>query len=321
MRKLLPALLPQLDERDELIISDNGSSDGTLDVIAELAPGARIVRNEGNVGFAAGCNRGAEAATGELLVLLNPDTIPRPGWAEGVRRPARDSRGWTAWQALLTQAGGDEINTSGGVVHFTGIAWAGQIGEPVANAPRAACEVGFTSGACMVMPLEAWRREGGFDEDFFAYHEDTELSLRLLLHGGTLGIEPAAVVEHEYEFSRTSIKWRLLERNRWFTLIRTYPTALLLVLAPALVATELALLVVAFTSGWGGQKLAANGQVLRALPRLLRQRRRVHADACVSAGEFARHLTAELDSPHLNRAALLSPLLRLYWRAVLTLLR
>lgn len=324
MRRLLPALLSQLDERDELIISDNGSSDGTVDVVAELAPGAVVVRNERNVGFAAGCNRGAEVARGDLLVLLNPDTIPRPGWADALRRPAIDGRGWTAWQALLTQAGGEEINTSGGVVHFTGIAWAGQMGSPVTEAPRSAREVAFTSGACMVVPLAEWRREGGFDDEFFAYHEDTELSLRLLLHGGRLGIEPGAVVEHEYEFSRTPSKWRLLERNRWFTLIRVYPASLLAALAPALLATELGLLVVAAAAGWLPQKLAANWEVLRSLPRLLRQRREIQARAAIGAREFAEHLTAELDSEFLGRAARLpglSPLLRAYWRCVLAMLR
>jgi GT2 family glycosyltransferase len=318
MHKLLPALIPQLQPGDELIISDNGSTDGTLDVVAELAPDAVIVRNGGNVGFAAGCNRGAEAARGDVLVLLNPDTIPQPGWADALRRPRGD---WAAWQALLTQAHGTQVNTSGGIVHFTGIAWAGQADEPVERALREPREVGFVSGACLALPLSTWREQGGFDEDYFAYHEDTELSLRLRLEGGSVGIEPAAVVEHDYEFSRNKTKWRLLERNRWFTLIRTYPGALLALLAPALLATELALLVAAAAGGWLPQKLAAWGDVVRALPRVVRQRRAIQARRTVSAREFADGLVAGLDSQYLGRAAVLSPLLRAYWALVRALLR
>jgi GT2 family glycosyltransferase len=197
------------------------------------------------------------------------------------------------------------------------------MGEPASAASRDEREVGFASGACLAMPMAAWRREGGFDEEYFAYHEDTELSLRLRLHGGRVGIEPAAIVEHEYEFSRTATKWRLLERNRWFTIIRTYPAALIALIAPALLATELALFVVAFANGWGGQKLQASADVLRSLPRLLRQRRTIQAGAQVSAGEFARGLTAELDSQYLGRVATLAPLrlvLRAYWRAVVVIL-
>jgi hypothetical protein len=155
------------------------------------------------------------------------------------------------------------------------------------------------------------------------YHEDVDLSLRLRLRGGRVGVEPAAVVDHDYEFAKGAAKWRLLERNRWATIVRTYPGPLLLVLAPALAATELALLVVAAAGGWLPEKLAASGDTLRALPRLLRERRAVQVTRTVSATEFAAALTPELDSTFLGRAGrspLLNAALRTYWRFVLAVL-
>ena len=94
-------------------------------------------------------------------------------------------------------------------------------------------------------------------DPFFLYHEDVDLSLRVRLAGGTLGVEPRARVDHDYEFDKGAAKWRYLERNRWATLIRTYPAALLALLAPGLLATELALVVVAAAGGWLPQKLRA----------------------------------------------------------------
>ncbi len=114
------------------------------------------------------------------------------------------------------------------------------------------------SGACLAIPLRTWHEVGGFPERFFLYHEDVDLSLRLRLRGGTLGIEPAAVVDHDYEFGAREHKWRWLERNRLAFLVRAYPTPLLILLAPALLATELALLAVSVSGGWGRQKLAAD---------------------------------------------------------------
>jgi GT2 family glycosyltransferase len=145
LRVALPPLLEQLDSRDELIVVDNASHDGLADELVGIAPRARLVALSENVGFAAGTNRGAEVAQGDLLVLLNPDAVVAPGWAAAIRVPWGGP--WAAWMALVTLEDGEAINTSGGVLHFTGFGWAGQIGEPVATAPREPSEVGFLSGA------------------------------------------------------------------------------------------------------------------------------------------------------------------------------
>jgi GT2 family glycosyltransferase len=320
--RTLPALLPELEEGDELIVVDNGSGDGTPEAVAEMAPMARVVHGGGNLGFAAGCNRGAEQATGELLVVLNPDAAPRPGWSEAIRRPYLDGRDWGAWQALVADGDGATINSAGNPVHFTGIVWAGGHGRPLAEAPPAG-EVTALSGACLAIPRAAWQRLSGFPERFFLYHEDVDLSLRLRLAGAAIGIEPAAVVDHDYEFGAREHKWRWLERNRWAFLIRVYPTSLLMLVAPALILTELALIPAAFAAGWGRQKLAAIGEVIRWLPRLLQERRQIQATRTVSAAEFATWLTPDLDSPFIPAIARSLPVqlvLRTYWRVVRLLL-
>jgi GT2 family glycosyltransferase len=282
-----------------------------------------VVRAGANLGFAGGCNRGAGEASGDLLVILNPDAAPLPGWGEAIRRPWVEERGWAAWQALVADEGGSRINSAGNPVHFTGIVWAGRHGRPIGEAPPAGV-VAALSGACLAIPSETWERVGGFPERFFLYHEDVDLSLRLRLAGGALGFEPTAIVDHEYEFGAREHKWRWLERNRWAFLVRVYPASLLAVLAPALLATELALLPAAVAAGWGRQKLAANYEALRWLPRLLRERREVQVTRTVSAAEFVTWLTADLDSPFIPSPARSFPirqLLRLYWRAVRLLLR
>jgi N-acetylglucosaminyl-diphospho-decaprenol L-rhamnosyltransferase len=322
VERTIPALLGELGDADELIVVDNASTDGTPERVRELAPGARVLETGANLGFAAGCNAGAEVASGELLLLLNPDAVPQPGFREAIARPVADRRDWAAWMGLVTEAGGTKLNTRGGVMHFTGIAWAGGAGQPLRGEIQPG-EVTFGSGACLAIPLELWREAGGFPPEFFLYHEDVDLSLRLRLAGGRIGIEPAARVDHDYEFAKGPAKWRYLERNRWAVILRTYPAALLALLAPALVATELAIWAVALAGGWGRQKLYAKLDLARWLPRLLRERRQIQASRRASAAEFARHLTPRLDSAYLGRAAnsrVLAGLLGAYWSAVLALL-
>ncbi|HEY0280853.1 MAG TPA: glycosyltransferase family 2 protein [Solirubrobacterales bacterium] len=324
LRRTLPPLLAELRDGDELIVVDNASPDDSAAVATELAPAAKIVTMGRNDGFAGGANVGATAASGDILVILNPDAMPLPGWGEAIRRPWLDGRGWSAWQALVAEVDAATINSAGNPVHFTGIVWAGKHGEPLSEAPGPS-EVSALSGACLAVPLEAWRRVGGFAPKFFMYHEDVDLALRLRLMGETPGIEPAAVVAHDYEFTASAgNKWRWMERNRLATLIRLYPGPLLLLLAPALLATELALVAASVAGGWGGQKLRANAEVLAWLPRLLGERRAIRRERRISAADFATALTPDLDSPFIPEIARSFPArlaLRAYWRLVRTLLR
>jgi GT2 family glycosyltransferase len=317
----LPPLVAQLGPRDELVVVDNDSHDATLAVVRELAPAAVVHRTGRNAGFAAGANAGAAAATGELLLFLNPDARPAPGFVEAIAAPLGDGRGWAAWMGLVTAEDGRVVNTNGGVVHFTGIAWAGEAGVAAPGSLTSAREAAFLSGACLAIPRTQWERAGGFAEQYFMYFEDVDLSLRLRLAGGRLGVEPSAVVDHDYTFAKGAEKWRLLERNRWATVVRCYPGRLLFAVAPALLATELALLGVAAAGGWLPQKLRGTAEALLRLPGLLRERRAIQATRAIPAGEFARWLTPDLDSAYLGRAGRLAPLrwaLRAYWRIALT---
>src|SRR3954469_9871106 len=240
LERTLPAVVGELQPGDELVIVDNSPGDGVEEVVAEHAPQARLLANDRNVGFAAGANQGVAASSAELVVILNPDAVPLAGFGAAIRRPLERDYGWDAWMGLGTREDGATVNTSGGVVHFTGLAWAGEAGMPVPGTLHLPTDVGFASGACFAMPRSAWERHGGFAEAFFTYHEDVDLSLRIRLAGGRVGAEPAAVVDHSYEFAKGTAKWRRLEANRWATVLRTYPAPLLAAVLPALLATELA---------------------------------------------------------------------------------
>jgi GT2 family glycosyltransferase len=321
LRRSLPPLVAQLSSEDELIVVDNAQDAQLADALDELAPSARLINAGGNVGFAAGANLGAAAASGELLLLLNPDAVAQPGFVEAITAPWRD--GWAAWMGLVTMDSGTAINTSGGVLHFTGIGWAGQAHQPLMAAPRDPAEVGFLSGACLAVPRRTWLELGGFPEPYFMYCEDVDLSLRLRLRGGRLGVAPSARVDHSYSFDKGASKWRHLERNRWATVLRTYPAGLLALVLPALLMAELAIWAAAVRGGWAPMKARATLDLARSLPGILRARIAIQRGRRVSAAAFAAALTDELSSPYLGGVAerrWVSALLRAYWRLVLGLL-
>lgn len=321
LRELIPALAPQLGPGDALIVVDNASPDDSA-AVAASHPGVTTVRAGANLGFAAGSNLGAShAGDADAVVFLNPDCIPEPGFVEALRRPPA---GWGAWMGLVLLADGGHVNTAGGVAQFLGFAWAGRLGDDVAGVPAAPAPVGFLSGACLAVRREVLAEVGGFHEPFFMYGEDVDLSHRLRLAGHAFGLVPDARVRHDYAFGKGDLKWRLLERNRWLLVLRTYPAPLLALVLPAMVAAEPATWVVAARGGWGRSKLRATGGVLRALPATLRERRAIQASSRVGAAAFAEGLTAPLDSPMLAGPARSAPVrlvMGLYWGAVTSLLR
>ena len=135
---------------------------------------------------------------------------------------------------------------------------------------------------------------------------------------------PAARVEHAYEFAKGGRKWFLLERNRWWTVIGDYPAPLLLLVLPPLLAAEPALLALAGQGGWLGTSFALRwrwyASCRESSPAVATSR----PSGAISAGEFARRLTADLDSPYLagaGRLPLLPALQRAYWRLILAVLR
>jgi N-acetylglucosaminyl-diphospho-decaprenol L-rhamnosyltransferase len=320
----LAAVDRQMRDDDELIVVDNASSDDTCSVARDATSRVRVLEQRDNLGFAGGCNAGVAAASAPLLLLLNPDAEPAPGCLDTLRRAAGEWPQWGAWQPLVTMDGGSAINTSGGVTHFLGLGWAGRCGDPVETAPDRPAEVHFASGAALCVRREAWERVGAFDERYFMYCEDLDLGLRLWLGGYGVGIVPAARVRHDYAFAKGGRKWFLLERNRWWTVLSDYPTTLLLLVLPALLATEVALLGVAARGGWLGAKLRAQAAVVRELSQILARRRSVQAGAAVGAASIAMRLSSELDNPYLGGLARFRPVVvaqEAYWRLVVALLR
>jgi GT2 family glycosyltransferase len=301
----LPVLLRELGQQlrpdEELVVVDNASSDGTAAVARAQGPVVRVIEGHGNVGFGAGCHIGARATAAPLLFFVNPDCRLAPGCLERLRAAATEWPQWGAWQAAVMLPDG-LINTDGGVVHYIGIGWAGDCGRPAEVMSSQEREVGFPSGAALVIRRSVWEQLGGFDPSYFLYSEDLDLGLRLWLAGSAVGVVPQARVIHSYEFDKGPQKWFWLERNRWRTLLSVYPLSLLLVLAPVLIATEVVLLLVAAREGWLTSKLRAQLAVLRSLPEISQRRRSVQATRRVDAVVFSSHLSSSLDSEYLSLA-------------------
>ncbi len=169
------------------------------------------------------------------------------------------------------------LNTAGNPVHFLMFSWVGGLGSPHRRSTRPAHEVASVSGVTFAVRREVWHELGGFDDQYFAYCEDVDLSLRAWQAGYRVVVDPAAVVWHHYEYGRTPAKHYLLERNRLINLM-TLPERRTrrLIAAPAL-AVEAGVLIVALRDGWWRDKLAGWRWLAQHRAQLAERRRRVEA--------------------------------------------
>ncbi|MEV0723333.1 glycosyltransferase family 2 protein [Micromonospora purpureochromogenes] len=294
------AVLDSTDVDIDLIVVDNGCTGDGIDVVKGF-PGVRVIRPEENTGYSGGCRVGAAEATGEWLAFVNSDAIVTPDALAKVVAVAGEPGVGAAMASIRLADSPELINTSGNPLHFTGLSWAGGNGEP-ASAHAVRATVPSLSGCCFVINRALWRELDGFAAEYFAYHEDTELSLRLWQRGLRLEYVPDAVVRHHYEFSRNALKLYLVERNRLVTLLTAYETRTLVVLAPVLLLTEAAMLAAALAGGWVKQKFRGWGWLWTNRAWLKSRRRQLQSERIVPDGIIAELMTARVapsnvDSP------------------------
>ena len=313
----LGALVADLAPADEILLVDNG--------IEAVLPGpllrgpVRRIGTGANAGFTGGCRAAADVARGEVLVFVNSDAVVRPGAVDELVRAAGAAGTGVVGGCLRLADRPDLVNSAGNPLHYLGVTWAGHCGEPAGDHHEAG-EVAVATGGLCALRREVWDRLGGFDEAYFAYHEDTDLCLRAWSAGLRVRYEPAAVADHHYEFSRNPRKMYLLERNRWLTVLGDYPAPLLRRVLPVLLAVELPLLVAALLQGWGRQKLRAWWWLLRHSRLVLSRRRRVQAGVTAPPAALARLMVSRIEPPMVAPPPgmpLLNLALDRYWSRVL----
>ncbi|MDQ3639898.1 MAG: glycosyltransferase family 2 protein [Actinomycetota bacterium] len=301
----------------EVILVDNGCTDGAVDRLQHLF-GVDVVRPPENLGFAGGCNAGALRAHGEVLALVNGDAVVAPDALARLAEVALEADVGIASASIRLAEAPEKLNSGGNELHFLGFAWSGAFGED-ASAHRYERDIAYASGAGMAMKSALWAHLGGFDAQYFAYHEDAELSLRCWQQGLRIVYVPDAVVLHRYEFSRSALKYYLVERNRLALVLTLFEGRTLALLLPALATVELATLLVAVKSGWARQKLAGWRWLLRNRRWLMARRRRLQAERSVGDRSLASVFVSRLDAGNYPLPQALVPLDRLlggYWSAV-----
>lgn len=210
-------------EEVEGIVVDSGSADGSWEGVEQHWPRARALRFAENIGFCAGCNRGAEAATGRLVAFVNFDAEVEPGWDEPLRALLDDPSVAVATGVLLRPEG--SALEAAGLEIAPNMATYGRLdGEPREELPAEPFEVEAASGALMMVRREEFLAAGGFYEPLFMYGEEADYCLRV---EGRIVLDPRSAIRHEQGHasgplrSKTRLYWP--SRNRLLLAARHLP--------------------------------------------------------------------------------------------------
>lgn len=316
----LKSIFNQTYKNYEVIVVDNASGDSSINLIKNHFPKVKLIINERNLGFAKACNQGAEAARGEYIAFLNNDTIVDNDWLKQlvIGIGESDDIGACMSKILIFNHEPPVINTVGGITHFLGISWSGYFNHPDGYEFSQKKEVAFASGAAMLVKKEVTDKVNLFDEDFFMYCEDTDLSWRMRLAGYRVMYIPESVVWHKYHFSKSKQKFYYLERNRLSMLFTNYSRrSLFLLLIPAVIF-EMAMIFYSLFGGWFDLKVKAYIDLAKNWHRLREKRKIVQKLRQRSDKEITGVFVSEIDFSAINNIfiSILNVFFKLYWKLI-----
>ncbi|MEJ2033467.1 MAG: glycosyltransferase family 2 protein [Deltaproteobacteria bacterium] len=302
----LDSLAAQTFRDFEVVMVDNGSTDGSVPFVRERYPWVEVVSLAENKGFASGNNRGLESASGDYIVTLNNDTRAAPDWLEILVRVAdAHPRAGMVGCRICSFVDPEIIDSVGMGICADGMSrgWGRNQRWPDLHLQDVE-EILFPS-ACAALYRRAMLEEiGFFDEDFFAYAEDSDLGLRGRLAGWEAVLAVRAVVCHKYSQSSGTLspfKVYLVERNHYWVAVKNFPLGRLLALPLFTVLRYFEQVRAVLSGGGTGGEFRAGGsqgEVVKALlkgivdnlggiPRMLRKRRQLMRRRRLSWREFS----------------------------------
>ena len=288
LERCLVALVNQTLKPHEIIVVDNASTDGSIE-IARRFPSVRLLAQNRNAGFSCGNNLAinAAAAGSEWIALLNPDAFPEPRWLEecllsAQRNPQFDIFG----SKLLNAANPVVLDGVGDAYHMSGLVWRTGHGTVAVEVADIETEILSPCAAAALYRRSALLRVGGFDEDFFCYVEDVDLGFRLRLMGLRSLYVPKSVVHHVGSGitggKNSDFSIYHGHRNLVWTFIKNMPGVLFWILLPLHLALNVVSLIWFAFHGQGRVIWNAKRDAVKGLPKMWHKRQEIQKNRLIS---------------------------------------
>jgi GT2 family glycosyltransferase len=258
----------------EVILSDNGSTDGTVERVRAQYPRVKILQNNANLGYANGINAALPYAAGEYIAPLNVDTEVKPGWLAAMVKVLSADQGIGAVTPKILLFGDrTRINTMGHNIHVSGLSFCRNLNKPDYDSTKPE-RVSGVSGCSYLIRRETLDQMGGLPRDSFMSNDDVVVSWLLHLMGFKIYCVPEAVMYHKYWLKMNPDKLYRLEKDRGILLLSTLKPVTRIIMSPVFGVIGLMIVFYSLIKGprYLQQKLRAVA-VLFKEGRLIREKR------------------------------------------------
>lgn len=289
LTECLDSVFSQTYDNFHVVLVDNGSVDGSVDLVSRNYPQVKIIALTENHGFAGGNNQGLPYCTGEFLALVNNDVVLAPDWLDKMILPMGADPAVGLCSSKIYIKGTLRLDTIGD--QFTTAFTGSKLGE---NELGVDYERNFhVDGVCAAAALyrlSMIEKIGFFDEDLFLNYEDTDLNLRAKMQGWRCVYVPGAWCQHAVNstigtMSATSVFY--FSRNSLLVLVKNIPWRLIFRRFPQRLYFEIVALV--YYGVWHRQMIAyirGKWAALRMLPRMLKKRKDTIVSICLTDCEI-----------------------------------
>ena len=284
----------------EVILIDNGSTDGSALICKEKFPQIRLFQNKENLAMAAR-NVGIDNAKGEYIVFLDADATVDPCWLQNLIKSYL-THGTGLYQGKILETNNPEIiGSSGNLLNIFGFGYARGNGEKDIGQYEEFEQISFPVGACMFSSLKTIKKIGYFDESNLLYlmYDDVDYGWKALTMGIFSYYEPKSIV---YHIGSTSAKLNpqkmyLIERNRWVCLLSFCSTGTIFKILPLLGILEISLFSFFLVKGMGSVKIRALSSIIRMSSKIKKRKKKILETRKLKDKEVVSHFVNEVILP------------------------
>lgn len=330
--RVIQSILNQKQECEKIILVDNGSRDGSVEAVRKNYPIIQIIELRENRGLPYARNIGLSHIQSDLVLFVDDDVLLTTGCLDQMMSAMSETQASVICPRIVLHPENNVLQCDGAAVHFAGMLSLHHAYEEVENHPPKQSMTNGFIGACMLFDTNILRSLGGFDEDYFFYFEDMELSYRFIAFGYKICCQERAVVLHERGVGTENLSFRgtgnyplprayFNFRHRWLTLLIHYQIKTLILLSPALFLYEVAAFVESIRRGWLLPYFQAFFSILTSIKSVFHRRKKWQSLRIVSDKEiliggklpFSRGFIEPKKSKLIN---VFEILLNLYWDVV-----